>query len=542
MDAKQFIPAIKPWAAALSVGLLWTLAFANFNQAWAAWLVPGLLLVVSNAVRPRRVFALGYVAGMAHYLTSLSWVLNIPYPPGAIAGWLALSLYCALYPAFWTWLCWRLFPGEAGQGIASLDWRCRTRWLVLCALGWVALEWVRSWMVTGFPWNFLGTSQLDVPCLPMLAALTGVAGVSGVVVFVSLSAAASFYVPANWNAGGRVLAAPLIVLVLALGAGRVMEAEVLQHAQSPRQLRVALVQPSIPQTVIWDSARDANRTQERWEQLLSLTEQALDAKPDLIVWPEASVPSLLENPVLLQRWAQIGRRCEAGNVWRVLGADEAVENGPSRDYYNSCLLISPAGDLNGTYRKQHLVMFGEYVPLGNVFPFLKKLAPVGNFSRGAGPQIFDTGKARLSPLICFEDLVAPLVRRAARGDVEVLINLTNDGWFGEGSQQWQHARNAAFRAIETGCVLIRCTNNGLTCWVDARGRVHLMGATGSIHTAGVRVADIPLPATSRGSRTFYSRTGDWLGWLAALICTGALLRRWKWAPSKNGSAPAPASA
>ena len=177
-------------------------------------------------------------------------------------------------------------------------------------------------------------------------------------------------------------------------------------------------------------------------------------------------------------------------------------------------------------------MFGEYVPLGDWLPFLKKLAPVGTFTPGDGPKIFDFGKGKAAPIICFEDVVSGLVRRAASDEVDFLLNLTNDGWFGDSNQQLQHARTAAFRAIETGRPLVRCTNNGLTCWVDRFGKIHRL-EQGSIYEPGVRVLELPL-MNYKGSRsTIYQRTGNVAGWGSVIICF--LMIGWKMKP-KNYSA------
>ena len=188
--------------------------------------------------------------------------------------------------------------------------------------------------------------------------------------------------------------------------------------------------------------------------------------------------------------------------------------------YNSTVLLNPDGEALAVYSKQHLVMFGEYVPFGEQFPFLKKLAPVGNFGRGPGPVLFDLGAAKTSVLICFEDVVPKLARRAATEEVDFLLNLTNDGWFGNSHQQWQHARSAAWRAIETRRPLVRCTNNGITCWVDERGRFH--GVMQPVHSPGVRHVSVPIRKGPHGA-TFYQRHGDWLSWGSVVVCLGLLV-------------------
>ena len=210
--------------------------------------------------------------------------------------------------------------------------------------------------------------------------------------------------------------------------------------------------------------------------------------------------------------------------------------------YNSAVLLPPEDDfLRGleeirwpSYAKQHLVMFGEYVPFSEQLPVLQKLAPVGNFGRGPGAVTFDLRKAKTSVIICFEDVVPKLARRAAAEDVDFLLNLTNDGWFGDSHQQWQHARTAAWRAIETRRPLVRCCNNGITGWVDEYGQFH--GVTEDVYSKGTRVVEIPLRQGPH-SPTFYQRYGDWLSWGAVTVCMCVVLlwRLGKWPRIKKDS-------
>src|SRR5262249_37308270 len=144
--------------------------------------------------------------------------------------------------------------------------------------------------------------------------------------------------------------------------------------------------------------------------------------------------------------------------------------------------FNPTGQLVSSYRKQHLVMFGEYLPGARWFPFLRKVIPIpGDFTPGTGPIPFELSKprVRLSTLICFEDVFPDVARRSAAEESDFLLNLTNDGWFGESAAQWQQAANAVFRAVENGVPLVRCTNNGLTCWINARGAMReILGTEG----------------------------------------------------------------
>ena len=527
----------RKWALAIGAGLVWACAFPPVPPPWSlafAWLVPGLLLCVTNAT-PRRAFLLGLVAGVAHYFSSLCWLLYIPVSPGNYAGWFALSGYCSLYPAVWAAFCWRLFPGDREkpitEALAELPICRRATWGLACALGWVALECLRGWGSSGFPWNYLGATQLEFTRLAMFAQFTGVLGVSLVVAWVSVGGVLVFW---RWKNGKQFepamlkeLAGPSGLLVVAIGLGSFALVQPL--GEKTGELKIALIQPSIPQTVLWDVG-NTEAQMKRFTQLMDLSDRALENNPDLLVWPEAAAPlAFLPANLISNRMDALNAAHQERGTWRVWGTDTATNGVP----YNSCVLLNPDGEAKAVYSKQHLVMFGEYVPFGEQLPFLKRLAPVGNFGRGSGPVVFDMGKAKTSVLICFEDLVSAMARKAATPEVDFLLNLTNDGWFGNIHQQWQHMRSAAWRAIETRRPLVRCTNNGITGWVDEYGQFH--GVLEPVHSPRVNVVTVPI---RRGPHapTFYQRTGDWLGWGAVVVCLGLLLAQfWQ---RKKGSARA----
>ncbi|MCI0347964.1 MAG: apolipoprotein N-acyltransferase, partial [Acidobacteriales bacterium] len=175
-----------------------------------------------------------------------------------------------------------------------------------------------------------------------------------------------------------------------------------------------------------------------------------------------------------------------------------------------------------TYRKRRLVMFGEYVPLSRWLPFLKKLAHAqGEFTPGRDVVTFNLSglDVQTSVLICFEDIFPHITREHVKDDTDFLLNLTNNGWFGESAAQWQHAAGAVFRAIENGVPLVRCANNGLTCWVDTRGALHEIYFPGSdnVYKAGFKIARLPLPAEGAWSPTLYRKHGDWFGWVCVVV-------------------------
>jgi apolipoprotein N-acyltransferase len=277
---------------------------------------------------------------------------------------------------------------------------------------------------------------------------------------------------------------------------------------------------------------------DRFRELMKLSEQALTNQTDVLIWPEASIPKLLRyEPAIHEPLYELAR---THHVWIIVGADDAEPRKGSTDpreaeFYNSSFLISPEGKLVRRYRKRSLVIFGEYIPLERWLPFLKWFTPVtGSFTPGDKPEPFELSDfgAKTSVLICFEDNFPHLVRDYVETDTDFLINITNNGWFGESAAQWQHAANAIFRAIENGVPLVRCSNNGLTCWVDETGRLReiFRDSSGRIYGAGFMKIDLPIREMGRsGTPTFYNRHGDWFGWpcvgWTAIVVVGALARR-----------------
>jgi apolipoprotein N-acyltransferase len=543
------LPPNARYGIAVLAGLALAASFPKFDAAGLAWIAPGLILFCAAGQPRRMAFRIGYIAGLAHYLASLYWLLFIPFPAGAVVAWLALSAYLALYPAAWVWICWNLFPAGYGRredqtaalgvqpappGFAEVlaaNWWQRAGWAILCAAVWVALEMVLARFLSGFPWNLLGISQYRIVPLAQVASITGVYGVSFLVIWFSVSLALAFLrvlrqprLRLGWLLELR-LALLVLLGVMVFGIHRLG-----QRAEAGRELKVALVQPSIPQLLIWDHTEDTNR----FNKIMDLSKLALASKPDLLIWPESSMPNLTED-----NFRAITNLIATHKVWMIFGADDVQRRANATDpgdvdYFNSAFLFDPDGRFVATYRKRHLVVFGEYLPFARRLPFLRRIIPIpGDFTPGDKAVSFDLSepRARISPLICFEDVVPGLTRQSAVDDTDVFLNLTNDGWFGESAAQWQQAANAVFRAVENGLPLVRCTNNGLTCWIDSLGRLReiLRSESGDVYAAGFMIAKIPLlPAGQKREPTFYHRHGDWFGWscvvLSAFACAVGMRR------------------
>jgi apolipoprotein N-acyltransferase len=510
--------------------------------AGLAWIAPALILLAAIGKPAKQAFRIGYVAGVAHYLASLYWLLLIPVRGFPVLGWIALSLYLALYPATWVWLTWKLFPVKLNpdgttvgfqkwaEQFLSVPWSRRMVWAISGATLWVALEMTISRLFSGFPWNLLGSSQYKILPLIQIASVTGIYGPAFLAVWTALSILCAAMViirrPALRSAWVGEIILPMAVVVVLYGSGY---RKLLQPEPQSPELKAALIQPSIPQTEIWDPTESANR----FKELLHLSELASTNKPDLILWPEAAVPKMV-------RWDEDTYRAITGfarehKVWMIIGSDDAephpkATKANEADYFNSSFLVGPDGTLVERYKKRNLVIFGEYIPLVKWLPFVKYLTSItGSFTAGdrVVPFVLSDPHAKVSVLICFEDVFPQLVPEYISEDTDFLVNLTNNGWFGEGAAQWQHGAAAVFRAVENGIPLVRCSNNGLTCWVDSHGRIRQVFQTKDrdIYGPGFMIARIPLlPPDEKRAQTFYQRHGDWFGWACVGISLIQLVR------------------
>jgi apolipoprotein N-acyltransferase len=525
-----------PWA--VMAGFLLAAAFPGMGIAGLAWIAPGLILLTAFARPGKQAFRIGYVAGLTHYLVALHWLLFIPVPWtwawAKALGWLALGAFLALVTGTWVWLSWKIYPvrppDAAVEGgikawpgrFLGAPWAARAGWGIACAAIWVGLEMALARILGGFPWNLLGDSQYEMTPLIQIAAYTGVYGVSFLAVWASLSLLGAGMVIVR-RAGLQSAWVGEIIMPMVAVSGLYLTGyeKLLRPEPASPELTIALVQPSIPQSIIWDQAR----SERSFDDLLALSGRALSNKPDLLIWPESAVMEMIRYDERTYR--AVTGLARANKVWMIIDSDDATATATETNYFNSSFLISPEGGFGGEYKKEHLVMFGEYVPFAKWLPFLKWLTPIaGGYTPGGQPTPFELAdlKVKVSVLICFEDVFPQVAREYVDDDTDFLVNLTNDGWFGEGPAQRQHAAAALFRAVENGLPLVRCTNTGLTCWIDKYGRLRreFRSAGGGIYGAGYLMVHVPLlePGQKR-VKTFYGQHGDWFGW----ACVGfAVLR------------------
>lgn len=404
---------------------------------------------------------------------------------------------------------------------------------MLCAsVLWVALEWVRGGLFTGFPWNELGVSQWRRPLLLSLTCSTGVAGISFLLVTANLAvalAAACGWQGVTRGVPRRAGRAP--VLTLAVVAGLAIAAALC----APRvgiptgTYRILAVQGNIPQCREW--------TEPQFNEALSvytdLTQWVVPAtQPDLVVWPESAVPAPLGYPPFRRRLeevlAAVRRPMLIGALdsrplpgARYTGSDWA----PPLQDFNSALLMAPDGQVTESYDKIHRVPFGEYVPFGRWLPWLVLWIGMGrDLVPGSEFTLFDLGPGRRGGVnLCFEDAFPEISRQFVLRGATLLLTLTNDAWYAESAGSRQHLLHAVFRAAENRRPLLRSGNNSDTCLILPDGRVSGLlydAETGDRFVRGTRVYDVPV--YDDVPVTLYARWGDWFQHACALVA-GAVL-------------------
>lgn len=432
---------------ALAGGACLPLGFAPFALWWLAPLLfAGLFLLQDGQpTRERALRAFGF--GFGAFVTGTYWLYISIHDFGGLAPPIAggivllLILIMALYHAVWSLLC-SLVPGRARA------WQC----LAVLPAGWTLIEWLRGWLFGGFPWLSVGYSQIDGP-LAVWAPLLGVHGVSLLVLLI----AGALVVLLVGTLRARL--AGLLVVGLIVG-GTIWLDELQWTTPHGDPLQVALVQGGITQDRKW-LAEELESTQALYSKLTI----ALD-KPDLIIWPEAAIPALAhEVEDYLTAFAELARARHQTIVLGILSYE--FDTGA---FHNSLLMI---GEGAGLYHKRHLVPFGEYFPVPD---FIRNMLRMMNLPY----QDIDAGLPRQSPLrmpgvalaptICYEDVFGTELRSflPAAG---LLVNVSNDAWFGDSVAPHQHLQMARFRALETGRYMLRSTNTGITAIIDERGRV-----------------------------------------------------------------------
>lgn len=491
---------------ASSMILLW-LSFTPVDWSGLAWiaLVPLIQLLRLKSLPPRAYLVTWSVA-FVWALFTLQW-MRLGHPAMFLAL-VALAFYVAIYVPAFVWL---------GRRCVAMGMPV---WLAV-PIVWTTLEFVRSWMITGFAWYFLGHSQYRWSMLIQICDITGVYAVTFVIALVA--AAIAVNIPLAWlqwlklsvysgdsvTSNTQIQWLPVIsasaVLIGMLGYGFVRRTPPEQFPAGPV---FALIQGNFTPDMKRDEAEDTTR----YRVHDSLTREAVLLQPDIIVWPETMFPTPMRSVAegvtdkqileqlpshllqaygndtdpLIQTWRaedvqkRLEMHAQTSGAALVIGVESVVAEKDRLRVCNSAAFIRPDLGYVARYDKIHRVVFGEYIPLKNIFPWLHKLTPFGSnygIDEGESVRMFEYGGHRIAPLICFEDTVPDLVRQiAAQRDeagheCDVLVNLTNDAWFHGSSELDQHLITAAFRCVETRMPMVRCVNGGISAFIDGNGQI-----------------------------------------------------------------------
>lgn len=486
----------------VAAGTVLALAFPLVDWAGTAWVALAPVLMLALTRSPRAALGWSWLAGFVFFLLLMRW-LNFTFSVYSAIPWpltWAPTALLAAYCGLWT--------GLVGGVTSWLGRRWGLGWALLALpFLWVAAEWGRGHLLGGFPWGSLGYSQYRQLAVIQIAELAGIWGVSFVIAAVNAAIAGAALLPHRRAAGGLLLAALLVAATLGFGAWRLAE------PAPTGELTVAIMQPSIDQPLKWS----ANHTAATLGIYGELTRAAARQRPDLIVWPETASPTVLRQDLELLEALQ-----DVARTWQVpllVGSIDAGQGAAGPEFRNTAFLLTERG-LADRYDKIHLVPFGEYVPLSGVIGFVRGWAEfISELTPGSRAVVFSGPPAPFGVVICYEGVFPALVRRFVRNGARLMVNMTNDGWFGRTSGPQQHLAMYPFRAVEHRTAVVRAANTGVSAFIAPTG--HIVQAMG-LFERGNLIGRVPL----RVRETLYTRFGDWLAWMALGVSAAAVGTAW----------------
>jgi len=503
---------------AATTGILLPYCFPRYDLGLLAWvaLIP-LHIAHDGLSRRRQAFWLGWLAGIICSTGIMSWVVTAMHTYGKVplvfsyGIMLLLTAYLGLY------------VGIYSAGVVWFRMLMPRYGLFAAPCLWVTLELLRTYVLSGLPWSLLGYSQYRQLDMIQIADHLGVYGVSFLIVLTNVALAELYLWLMPLFRGFRpsrlpwelVTTAAMLVSLSWAYSTSLITSEAMEGSKAA--LQVGVVQPNIDQAVKWDQAF-REETLQRYDRLT----ESFGYGVDLVVWPEAATPFIYERePVYQLQLVAMANRASAP----LLFGSPAVRFDPERKPFllNSAYLLSPDGELLGRYDKQHLVPFGEYIPLkSSLLFFLEKMVEgIGDFQAGPGPTILSfqlkesqggtpARRVKFGVVICYEVIFPDLVRRIASSGAEFLVTITNDAWFGDSSAPAQHFSMVVFRSVENHLAFARAANTGISGFIDPFGRIIVASPT---FTQTALQAEIPV----RQTKTFYSRHGDVFAYGCVLI-------------------------
>ena len=472
-------------------------------------LAPLLLAILGKdqsgrALKPSQCALVAYVCGFLWYMGNCYWIYQTMHiygeiPPVASAGILVLfSLYVALYHA--------LFGGVIG--LLRKKFTVQTV-LWISPFVWVAVELARA-RITGFPWDLLGYTQVDQLLLTRMAPWTGVMGLSFVVAIVNALWVLGLVNEKSKRVNYGLAAAMMFTIVLTVARSN--------PAASPTTATAVLLQENL---MVGGSQQPEPRdvllpafTQLSLHPAFPLTVGASPVKPDLVAWPEAPAPFFDADPVFRNALGSLAQKVDAPVIANSISLGNRTEDGHYEEY-NSADFFAANGSYAGRYDKMRLVPFGEYTPYKPLFFFAGHLLDELPFVPGTTRRVFDANGKTYGVFICYESIFGDDIRHFAESGAQVLVNISDDGWYGDSSAPWEHLDMVRMRAIENDRWVVRATNTGVTVAIDPRGRVTREMAR---HIRGSMEAAFGYES----EQTFYTRHGDWFAWICTLV-TAAML-------------------
>jgi apolipoprotein N-acyltransferase len=510
-----FHKSLFPTLTSAGSGILLFAAFPAIDVSILAWvgLVP--LILVASGKKPGTALLLFYLAGGIFFLGIFHWILRIPGYTLVHHGILAvyMGFFFALFGLFFAFLCRRLDFFTA---------------LFAAPFLWVSIEFARSNLsFLALPWGLLAHSQYKHPVIIQIASLAGAYGLSFLIVQVnsSLAAIVSPWLERPIAVGEnqrRPSGSTNGVLFASIAACLVAFSFIYGYVATSRaiagdRVKIAVVQGNIEQDKKWDPKYAAMIM----KTYTDLTCKAAEKKPSLIIWPESATPHSISTDAKLQ--SQVREIARATGSYLLLGSTQLqkfrVQNPQSAKYLNSAFLIppEPGGTKNQRYDKIRLFPFGEYLPYKDTIPWrLLNVPEFGNYMAGKHYTVFQTPFSRFGVTICWENIFPGLVRQFVRHGAQFMVNVTNEAWFGPITAPHQFVSMSVFRAVENHVFVVRCTNTGISCFIDPYGRVinRVTGPNGGdIFVQGFMNGSIvPL-----NSRTIYTQYGDWFAWFCVLV-------------------------
>jgi len=455
--------------------------------------VPLLLALQQGSVKSALIK--GFFAGLIFNVGLIYWValvvVNYGYLPMAIGlvAMLFLAAYLSIYVALFAGTLSYLREKGINQTIAA-------------PLIWTCLEYLKSHLLTGFPWENLAYSQYLNPHLIQIADITGIYGITFMIVFINtvicnlLNYFMYGYDAKRWQRPLLEIACAFLLIMILQVYGELRIREVQAMCKTSPAVDVTLVQGNIDQSVKWN----AQNQQETMRKYKLLSDLGPSLRSGLIVWPETAVPFYFQD--VDDRSREVYQVAKNTSNWLLFGSPSYIKEERRISYLNSAFLLSPEGQIVGRYDKVHLVPYGEYVPWRNLFPFIGKLAVgVGDFRGGDDYQPLVMNNHRLGVLICYEAIFPEASRLYKKMGAELLVNITNDAWFGFSSAPYQHLSMTVFRAVENRLYLLRAANTGISAIIDPTGKIvhHTPLFIGTALSGRVRFID---------SATCYMAYGD----------------------------------